>query len=49
MCILFSGRENLLGPAPTGTGTIALDPTFGSSTLIELVSHRTGFFGEGCV
>jgi hypothetical protein len=25
----------LLGPAPTGTGTIALDPTFGSFTLLE--------------
>jgi hypothetical protein len=31
----------LLGPAPTGTGTIALDPTFGSFTFI-----RIGFFGE---
>jgi hypothetical protein len=28
-----------LGPAPTGTGTIALDPTFGSFTLLEPVSH----------
>jgi hypothetical protein len=27
----------LLGPA--STGTIALDPTFGSFTLLELVSH----------
>jgi hypothetical protein len=25
--------------SPTGTGTSALDPTFGSFTLIELVSH----------
>jgi hypothetical protein len=30
--------ENLLGPAPTGTGTIALDPTFGSFILLEPVS-----------
>jgi hypothetical protein len=29
----------LLGPAPTGTGTIALDPTFRSFTLLEPVSH----------
>jgi len=29
----------LLGAAPTGTATIALDPTFGSSTLLEPVSH----------
>jgi hypothetical protein len=29
----------LLGSAPTGTGTIALDPTFGSFSLLELVSH----------
>jgi len=28
-----------LGPAPTGTQTIALDPTFGSFTLLKLVSH----------
>jgi hypothetical protein len=28
----------LLGPASTGTGTIALDPTFGSFTLLEPVS-----------
>jgi hypothetical protein len=26
-------RIGLLSPAPTGTGTIALDPTFGSFTL----------------
>jgi hypothetical protein len=26
------------GPASTGTGTIALDPTFGSFTLLEPVS-----------
>jgi len=25
----------LLGPAPTGTGTIAFNPTFGNSTLIK--------------
>jgi hypothetical protein len=32
---------HLLGPAPTGTSTIALDPTltFGSFTLLEPVSH----------
>jgi hypothetical protein len=29
----------LLGPAPTATGTITLDPTFGSFTLLELVSY----------
>jgi hypothetical protein len=29
----------LLGPAPTGTGTITLDPTFGSFTLLESISH----------
>jgi len=29
----------LLGTAPTGKGTIALDPTFGSFTLLEPVSH----------
>jgi hypothetical protein len=29
----------LLGPAPTGTGTIALDPTFGGFTSLEPVSH----------
>jgi hypothetical protein len=29
----------LLGPAPTGTGTIALDPTLGSFTLLEPISH----------
>jgi hypothetical protein len=30
----------LLGSAPTGTGTIALDSTFGSFTLLEPVSHE---------
>jgi hypothetical protein len=29
---------SLLGPAPIGTGTIALDPTFGSFTFLEPVS-----------
>jgi len=29
----------LLGPAPAGTGTLAFDPTFGSFTLLELISH----------
>jgi cytochrome c-type biogenesis protein CcmH/NrfF len=28
-----------LGHAPTGTGTIAFDPTFGSFTLLEPISH----------
>jgi hypothetical protein len=28
-----------LGPAPIVTGTIAFNPTFGSFTLLELVSH----------
>jgi len=28
----------LLGRAPTGTGTITFDPTFGSFTLLKLVS-----------
>ncbi len=27
-----------MGPAPTGTATITFDPTFGSFTLLELVS-----------
>ncbi len=30
---------NLLGRDLTGRGTIALDPTFGSFTLLEPVSH----------
>jgi len=29
----------LLGPASTGTWTMAFNPTFGSFTLLELVSH----------
>jgi hypothetical protein len=29
----------LLGPDPTGTGTIAFVPTFGSFTLLKPVSH----------
>jgi hypothetical protein len=28
-----------IGPVPPGAGTIALDPTFGSFTLLEPVSH----------
>jgi len=32
----------LLGPAPTGKGTIASDPTFGSFTLLEPVSFTLG-------
>jgi len=36
----FLKKNNLLGPAAsTGTGTIALDPTFGSFTLLKSVSH----------
>jgi hypothetical protein len=31
-------------PAPTGTGTMALDPTFGSFTLLKLVSHYVNRF-----
>jgi hypothetical protein len=31
--------SSLLGSAPIGIGTIALDPTFGSFTLLEPVSH----------
>jgi hypothetical protein len=34
----------LLGPAATGTGTIALDPTFGSFNLLEQVSHEVNWF-----
>ncbi len=34
----------LLGPASTGTGTIALDPAFGSLTLLEPVSHQVNQF-----
>jgi hypothetical protein len=39
-----SGLFVLLGPAPTGTGTIALDPPFGSFTLLEPVSHLVNRF-----
>jgi hypothetical protein len=35
----FVSSALLLGRGPTGTGTIALDPTFGSFTLLEPVSH----------
>jgi len=35
----FTCALRLLGPAPTGTRTIALDPTFGSFTLLKPVSH----------
>jgi hypothetical protein len=34
----------LLGPAPTGTGTMALDPTFGRFTLLKPVSHYVNRF-----
>ncbi len=33
------GSSFLLGPTSTGAGTIAFDPTFGSFTLLELVSQ----------
>ncbi len=33
-----------LGPDPTGTGTMALDPTFGSFTLLEPVTHLVNVF-----
>jgi len=36
---LLPGILPLLGPAPTGTETIALDPTFGSFTVLEPVFH----------
>jgi len=36
--------SSLLGPAPTETGTIALDPTFGSFTLLEPASHEENRF-----
>jgi hypothetical protein len=36
---LLRGILPLLGPAPTWTEAIALDPTFGSFTLLEPVSH----------
>ncbi len=36
---LLPGILPLLGPAPTGTETIPLDPTFASFTLLEAVSH----------
>jgi len=35
---------SLAGPAPTGTATMAFDPTFGSFTLIEPVSHYMNWF-----
>jgi hypothetical protein len=34
----YKPTYNLLGPVPVGTGTIALDPTFGSFTLLDPVS-----------
>jgi hypothetical protein len=40
--VVLSGY--LLGNAPTGTWTIALDPTFGSFTLLELVSRAVTQF-----
>jgi len=35
-----------LGPAPTGKGTITLDPTFESFTLLEPVSLKLQNFWE---
>jgi len=32
---IYMVQGPLLGPATTGTGTIALDPTFGSFILLE--------------
>jgi hypothetical protein len=40
----FSLGMFVVGPAPTGTGTIALDPTFGSFTLLKSVSHYMNWF-----
>jgi hypothetical protein len=34
----------LLGPAPTGTGTIAFGPTFESFTLLEPISYSVKVF-----
>jgi hypothetical protein len=34
-----TNEPNLLSLAPTRIGTIALDPTFGSFSLLKLVSH----------
>ncbi len=34
-----TNEPNLFGPAPTRIGTTALDPTFGSFSLLKLVSH----------
>jgi hypothetical protein len=36
--------RGFLGLASTGTGTITLDPTFGSFTLSKLVSHYVNWF-----
>jgi hypothetical protein len=40
--LLFIEDSNLLGPAPTGT--MALDPTLGSFTLLEPISHSVNWF-----
>jgi hypothetical protein len=37
--LFFHHQHLLLGPSLTGTRTIALDPTFGSLTLLESISH----------
>jgi hypothetical protein len=37
---------NSLGLAPMGTGTMALDPTFGSFIVIRTSFTHYGFFGE---
>ncbi len=34
----------LLGPGPTGTGTITFNPTFGSFTLLEPISYWVKVF-----
>jgi hypothetical protein len=39
----WSVSLTLLGHAPP-TGTIALDPTFGSFTLLELILHSVNWF-----
>jgi hypothetical protein len=39
-----------IGPCPTGRGTIALDPTFGSFMLLEPVSYQMNqFFWRKCL
>ncbi len=40
----MSENPYLLGPGPTGTGTIIFNPTFGSFTLLEPVSYWVKVF-----